>query len=414
MLECLLLAALAACGGDDRPTPSSPPAPAATREERWLQDVDYLAAELPRLHPNLFFQAPRGEFDAAVAAARQSATTARDHEIVAALMRIAAVPRDAHTTVFRWRGFRQLPIALAPLADGLYVAAATAPLASSLGLRVAAVGEVPVAELLARAATYVSHENAAWLRVQAPGLLVIPEMLHVLGATDDPERATFHLEAADGTRVLLELAASAASPTLVDVATASGSAPPIHEQRRGENYWLTLLAESRTLYLQYNRCQNAGEPLSAVAERAFGLMDAGSAVRLVVDVRHNGGGDSQVDDRLVDGVRDRPSWRQRGRLYCLISGETFSSGMWTADDLRKLGAVLVGSPTGGKPNSYGNPSTLQLANSQLQVGYSTRYYRLIADSDPPWLGPELPVEPTIADLRAGRDPLLEAAIADSR
>jgi hypothetical protein len=28
--------------------------------------------------------------------------------------------------------------------------------------------------------------------------------------------------------------------------------------------------------------------------------------------------------------------------------------------------------------------------------------------------PDLPVEPTIADLRAGRDPLLEAAVADRR
>jgi hypothetical protein len=88
--------------------------------------------------------------------------------------------------------------------------------------------------------------------------------------------------------------------------------------------------------------------------------------------------------------------------------------MWTADDLRQLGAVLVGSPTGGKPNSYGNVSTLQLPNSLLQVGYSTRYYQIVSGSDPPWIAPGLAVEPTVADLRAGRDPLLEAAIADAR
>jgi hypothetical protein len=70
---------------------------------------------------------------------------------------------------------------------------------------------------------------------------------------------------------------------------------------------------------------------------------------LVVDVRHNGGGDSSVDDALISGLRDRPAWRAAGRLVCLIGGSTFSSGLWTADDLRRLGAVLVGSPTGGKP-----------------------------------------------------------------
>ena len=210
------------------------------------------------------------------------------------------------------------------------------------------------------------------------------------------------------------MSALATPPPLVDLTTASGAPLPLHQQRTGENYWLTLVEESRTLYLQYRRCQNGSESFASVADRAFSLMDRGAADRLVVDVRHNGGGDSRVDDRLIEGLESRSAWRQRGRLYCLIGSGTFSSGMWTADDLRKLGAVLVGSPTGGKPNSYGNPSTLQLPNSLLQVSYSTRYYQLINGSDPPWLAPELAVDETIADLRAGRDPLLDAAVADRR
>lgn len=409
-----LLVGLAACGGGDRPTPSAPPLPAATREERWIQDVDYLAAELPRLHPNLFFQTPRGEFDAVVAAVRTAAATARDHEVVAGLMRIAAVAHDGHTTVWRWRGFRYLPLALTRLADGLYVTAASEPLRAALGLRVVAVGDVEVAALEARAEPFVSHENDAWLRVRLAELLAIPEMLHVLGATSDPAAVRFRFQAPDGTPVELEVSALATPAQLVDLTTASGATLPLHQQRTGENYWLTLVEGSRTLYLQYRRCQNGSEPFGSMADRAFGLLDGGAAERLVVDVRHNGGGDSRVDDRLIEGLQGRPAWRQRGRLYCLIGGETFSSGMWTADDLRKLGAVLVGSPTGGKPNSYGNNSTLQLPNSLLQVSYSTRHYQLISGSDPPWLAPELAVDETIADLRAGRDALLEAAVADRR
>ena len=92
-----------------------------------LQDIDYLASELPRLHPNLFFKTPRGEYDAVVAAVR------------------AAAPRDGHTSVFRWRGFGFLPLALAHLSGGLYVVAADAS-CPALG-RVVAIGEVGVAEL---------------------------------------------------------------------------------------------------------------------------------------------------------------------------------------------------------------------------------------------------------------------------
>jgi hypothetical protein len=402
---------LSACGGDKQPTPSATPAPAATTQERWIQDVDYLASELPRLHPNLFFKSPRSEFDSVVATVRAAVPSSADHEIVAGLMRIAAVAGDGHTSVYRWSRFRYLPLALTRLADGIYVTAAASTHVSAIGLRLVAAGDVDATALEARLRPFVSYENEAWFRVQGMQLLVIPEMLHVLGATSDPASARFWLEAPDGARVSLDLSAQSSPAVLVDAATASGATRPLHEQRRNENYWLTLIEDSRTLYLQYNRCQNASEPLSAVADRAFRIMDQGGAERLVIDVRHNGGGDSEVDNRLIDGIRDRAAWRQRGRLYCLTGGETYSSGMWTADDLRKLGAVLVGGPTGGKPNHYGNVSTLRLPNSQLPVGYSTRYYQLLNGSDPPWFAPELAVEPTMADLRAGRDPLLETAIA---
>ncbi len=413
LLALAALTGLAACGGD-QPSTTAPPLPASTREGRWQQDVDYLASELPRLHANLFFRISRAEFDAVVSPVRASTATARDHEIVAGLMRIAAAAGDGHTAVYRWSRFSQLPLAFTRLSSGLYVTSASAGLASVLGTRVVAVGDVPVAELEARAAPFVSYENTAWLRVQLQQHLAIPEMLSVLGASAEVGRAAFLLEASDGARVAVTVDAVAASVPLVNLAAASGAEPPLHEQRRSSNFWFTEIPDSRTLYLQYNRCQNGSESLSSVADRVFGLLDRGAVDRLVVDVRHNGGGDSQVDDHLIDGIRSRSAWRQRGRLYALIGGETFSSGMWTADDLRRLGAVLVGSPTGGKPNSYGNVRTLQLPNSLLQVGYSTRYFELISGSDPEWIAPELPVEPTIADLRAGRDPLLDAAIADRR
>ena len=58
---------------------------------------------------------------------------------------------------------------------------------------------------------------------------------------------------------------------------------PLHEQHRELNYWLTLDEPSRTLYLQYNRCQNAGETLASVADRAFTLMDRGAAERICRD-----------------------------------------------------------------------------------------------------------------------------------
>ena len=129
---------------------------------------------------------------AVVAEVRAAAATARDHEIVAGLMRIAAVPGDGHTSVYRPR---ELPLpaarAHAPRRRALRDGGQRhpSPRASGCGWRASAAWGAP--ELEARAAAYVGHENDAWLRVQVPLLLVIPEMLHVLGATGRPRDGDF-------------------------------------------------------------------------------------------------------------------------------------------------------------------------------------------------------------------------------
>ena len=405
------LALLAAAGcGDDGVRPDPPPSPAASRDGRWLQDIDYLAGQLARLHPNLFFATPRSTFEGAANDLKDAVPRLSDHQVVVGMMRLTAVPGDAHTTLQRWNAFERLPLRLASLADGLYVVAAEAPLADTLGARLLAVGNVDAAELQARAAAFVSHENEAWLRVQVPDLLVITDVLLALGAADDHTGARLRLQTAGGDAFALDVPARLPLPVLVDITTASGSPVPLHAQRRNANYWFTTLDDSRTLYLQYNRCQQDVEPFDNFASRVFQVLEQGQADRLVVDVRHNGGGNSEVDNALIEGLAARPALRQRGRLFCLIQGETFSAGMRTAFDLQRAGAVMVGAPTGGKPNSHGNVQTLFLPNSQLQVTYSTRFFQLVQGSDPASVFPDVPVEPTLDDVRLGRDPLLEAAV----
>jgi len=70
-VAALAVAVSTGCGAPLAPSPL--PSPAATREGRWVQDADYLAGELARLHPNLFFHTPREEFDRTVDEVRRAA-----------------------------------------------------------------------------------------------------------------------------------------------------------------------------------------------------------------------------------------------------------------------------------------------------------------------------------------------------
>jgi len=136
--------------------------------------------------------------------------------------------------------------------------------------------------------------------------------------------------------------------------------------------------------------------------------------RVIVDLRFNAGGDSRVVKPLIEGLKSRRSLCAQGHLYALIGPVTYSSGMMVAMDFKdELHAILVGEPTGGKPNGFGEVKRATLPNSNLAVYYPTKYFRPISDADPDSIVPDLPVSLTLEDFIAGRDPIMEKAITHS-
>lgn len=71
---------------------------------------------------------------------------------------------------------------------------------------------------------------------------------------------------------------------------------------------------------------------------------------------------------------------------------------------------MVGEPSGSPPNEYGEIKDFTLPNSKIDVQYTTRYFRLLTDSNPPTLEPDLTVHRSLADFLRGRDPALDVAL----
>jgi hypothetical protein len=76
------------------------PLPAQPPDGAWFQqELSYLAAELPRVHSNLFAVTPRAEFDDAVTALPADLPGLTQEQFYVRLAGLVALGRDGHTSL---------------------------------------------------------------------------------------------------------------------------------------------------------------------------------------------------------------------------------------------------------------------------------------------------------------------------
>lgn len=376
----------------------------------WREDLRFLADYLPQVHANAYHDLGAEGWRAAVAELDGRLDELDAQETAVALACLVARVGDAHTGL-NWRelpGFDALPVLPVLFADGVFVISVDARWEPALGARVVEVGDVSVDEALARVAEVFAAENDSWRRAQAPGLLAFPRLLAALGLVESGERLPLVVELSAGERLELVLDAEGSG----EVRTAPDlSDPPLWLRRRNEAYWLELLADERAVYVAYNRCvEDPARPMGSFVASVLEAVESSGAERLLIDLRHNTGGNSEVLRPHIATLAAHPALSGRGRLIGLIGRRTYSSGMLNAHHLRQAHATLVGEPTGGKPNSYGEVRSFRLPRSGLQVTYSTKLFRMLED-DPPAIEPDLLVEVRAGDWLAAADPVLESALA---
>jgi hypothetical protein len=387
----------------------------ASREARWLEDLNVFAAEFSGKQKDFAKLYP--DFNQDLAALRKTAATAPDTDVIFGLMRLVAGAHVAHTTVNFPQGplaFHRLPVSLNWFEDGLAVVGASAPYHAGLGAQVVRIGSMTPAALEAAIAPFISHENAPWLRQQSPRYMVLVELLRHVGAIPNANAVPVTLTKPGQAPFVLELtpAEPAASVQLTSMYDVLPIPAMLYRKNLQRNYWFEYLPDARAVYIQYNRCQDDPNlPMSEFARQVFAVVDASPVDRLVVDLRLNQGGNSTVIAPLLAGLKARPALVRTGRLVTLIGRATFSSGLIAAFVMKNdFGSALIGEPTGEKPNSYGEVLQVTLPHSRVNLSYTTKFFRLARDGDPIALFPDVTVTRSLPDALAGRDPVLDAAL----
>jgi len=396
----------------------------------WRADLRFLLAEMERIHPDLYHGIERDRLRAELNALDQRLPGMAAHEIVVGVARIVALIGDGHTSLpLYFAGgvdFHVLPIRVGFYRDTLFVEAADRGLAGMIGGRVVAIGTTPIDSAVARVASLIARDNDQWIRAVAPNLLNRAEVLHALRMSDRIDGAQFTIERG-GRRethwiTALPLAPRPApglpflprySNEWVDARDNAGTPVPVHQRSFPELYALDPMPDRRLLYIGFHQVMNRHGDESALAffQRAMNHAreQAASFDRIVLDLRHNTGGDGSLLDPIVREIVRTREVDQPGRFFVLIGQRTFSAAMMLATQLdRYTSAMFAGEPTGSSPNSFGSHEIVHLPNIGIDVMVAPHYFQNGAPFDQrPWIAPRLTVLPSFDDYAANRDPLLD-------
>ncbi len=382
--------------------------------EQWQQDLAFLSLSISSKHPNPFHAISEESFGSRVDKLHEGIPNLKDYEIIVEMAALVAMLQDGHT---QFQGVLQFftghyPFRLEVFSDGIFVRSAPRALKGTIGARLLRLGQVDVEEAFVRVASVTPHDNDMTLKNWVPSIMVIPGILHAQNITNDSDRARFVFADRSGREIILDLAPLESEDSLDWIDSSAGVKQPLYLQHRKDNYWHHYLEDSQILFVQFNRVQDApGETVAEFFARISQRMLDLPIKSIVLDVRFNSGGNNYLNAPVVEWVKSTMQG-SNVNFYVIIGRGTFSAAQTLVTHLEATtDVILVGEPTGGSPNHFGDSIKLQLPHSDLTLAVSSLYHNDAPGDNRTTIEPQLLSPLSSKDYFSGRDPALEAILS---
>ena len=399
----------------------------STNPQNWKVDIDYLKSELPKRHKNLFFQISHEEFSSKLDSLKNELPNMDDIDIALNLQQILSLVGDSHTDISYFKYISnnlKYPIRYYWLKDGLYVIGTIQEYNTILGKKLYSINDIPVNKILDRISTLIPKENEAIIRHRAPNLMVFSQVLNFLKITKgDSAKHIFSNSLGELTNISIKTVNHLSSNT--KPIKLISEKLPLCLKHQNTLFWSEYIADKKILYVQYNKCWSKElEQKFGSEERAKNLpsfekfssnlintIQDKKIGKFIFDIRFNPGGSSIQGARLVEKLAKLQQINQKGKVFVIIGRRTFSSAVLNALDFQNLThALLVGEPTSGKPNHFGEVKQFKLPESGLEINYSTKYFKR-SSIDLNSLIPDIMAEMSIEDFKKGIDIAFEAILS---
>ncbi len=367
-----------------------------------------------------------------------------------ALAQIAALADNGHThSAAGGLAVRhnRVSVRFTPFGTDFRVLRTRAPQANLLGARLVSVNGYAI-DTLRVAARSITGGTSAWRDRFANVVLESPELLHALGLSASPLESNYTMESVDGRRVVVRLVGEVGGTDRPTAPTHRWMSPvPLAAEG---DAWRTLLLpgaepwalqeparpfrwraapEIDGMVLQLRMTTDS--PTEKIKDALAAMTDAvieAHPVNVVIDMRHNGGGDLT---KARDFMKALPKLVS-GRVFVLTSPWTFSAAISSVGYLKQAApehVTIVGEEVGDRMMFWAEGRGVTLPNSQIQLGFATQRHDYQTGCKEytdchgnvvwfpiavPSLAPEIAAPWTFEAYAMGRDAGMEAVVSAVR
>ncbi|WP_354144080.1 tetratricopeptide repeat protein [Altererythrobacter litoralis] len=387
-----------------------------SRDEGWRSDLRTLVSEIARLHvaPSKLPMSSE-EIAQRVAEIDAEIPSLSDQQVVFRFMELVGALGSGHNLILptgaAHGSFTRLPLEFYWFVDGLYVVGANEEHKRWVGYRVEQIGNVSATEALERTQAVNARDNNMQKLWLAPYYVSLPELLVSLGIANSGPGVDLSLSH-EGEKYQLSLSGTDWNFTgFPRLPSLDREAQPLYLSHRDRLYWSETLPEHDAIFVQFNWVQEYEQQnLASFSRSLIESIESTGANNLILDLRHNQGGNGAILPPLFRVLSYFEGARPKGRIFVIAGRGTFSAAhnLLTDIDLH-TNAIIVGEPSGSRPNAISEAGWFQLPYSGLRGLISSQFHqRSEAEDHRIWIAPDVPVVMTSAEYFAGTDPAMEA------
>lgn len=385
-----------------------------TRGEAWVKDISYLENRIHELHYSPYHAISKTELSKTILNLKTNVSSLSDEQIIVELMKIVGSLGNGHNLIIPTSpnkgALKKLPVQFYQFNDGLFIVDAEIGFEQWIGYEVQLIENIPIEEAFQKTNAINARDNDMQTLWLGPYYLGLPDVLKGLGIVENANQVTITLKDRNGKSQKVKMnpvswnfSGFPKMPKLKD------KEQPLFLSKTEDPYWYKLIPENNSIYVQFNVVtQKETQSLEGFNLELRSQISKNNIQHLILDLRHNHGGNGSLLPPMLKTIINFEVMNPNGNIFVLMGRETFSAAQNLLTDITKYtNAILVGEPSGSKPNHIGEAGWFKLPYSGLMGLISTQFHQTSkAEDNRNWIAPHIPVSPLSTDYFNGNDKAL--------